>query len=182
MNSFYHLFAGTSVKLAAPREDDLEIMSRWQEDAEYLRNVDTDIALPKSKMQLQEDARRSSGSAHFHLRTIEDDRFIGFAVIHSIEWNNQTGMLAIGIGEAENRGKGYGSEALQLILRFAFHELNLHRVGLDVISYNKGAIRAYEKAGFRQEGCMREAVYRNGRRYDRLIMSILRPDWLAAPQ
>ncbi|MGQ0517411.1 GNAT family N-acetyltransferase, partial [Bacillus sp. D-CC] len=67
--------------------------------------------------------------------------------IRSIEWNNRTGLLAIGIGDANDRGKGYGREAIHLILKYAFYELNLHRVGLDVISYNKAAIELYKKMG-----------------------------------
>jgi RimJ/RimL family protein N-acetyltransferase len=98
-------------------------------------------------------------------------------VIHSIEWNNRSGLLAIGIGEQENRNKGYGSDALQLILRYAFHELNLNRVGLDVIEYNEKAIHTYEKAGFQHEGRLRAAVYRDGKSYDRILMGILRTEW-----
>ena len=93
------------------------------------------------------------------------------------EWNNQCGLLAIGIGEEKFRSKGYGTDALRLILRYAFFELNLNRVGLDVISYNKRAVRAYEKVGFKVEGTMRESVLRDGHKYDRIIMSILRNEY-----
>ena len=75
--------------------------------------------------------------------------------IHGIEWNNRTGLLAIGIGDANDRGRDM-EEAIHLILKYAFYELNLHRVGLDVISYNKAAIELYKKMGFQIEGCMRE--------------------------
>ncbi len=79
-------------------------------------------------------------SVSFMLRTVQDDRLIGFVAIHGIEWNNRMGLLAIGIGDVNDRGKGYGREAIHLILKYAFYELNLH-VGLDVISYNKAAMR-----------------------------------------
>lgn len=104
------------------------------------------------------------------MRTIQDDQLIGFIVIHSIEWNNRAGLLSIGIGDPSFRNKGFGTNALQLMLRYAFCELNLNRVGLDVIEYNKRAIRAYERVGFQQEGRMREAVNRDGKSYDRVIM------------
>jgi RimJ/RimL family protein N-acetyltransferase len=87
-------------------------------------------------------------------------------------------MLAIGIGEASYRGKGYGSDALQLILRYAFRELNLYRVGLDITANNGPAIRACEKAGFQREGAMRRAVSRDGQHIDRILMGILRDEWL----
>ncbi|RFU62050.1 GNAT family N-acetyltransferase [Peribacillus glennii] len=172
-----NLFYGERVKLALARDEDVEIMVQWGEDAEYLRNVDTEIAFPKNQEQLAAEGKAGSNEVYFRLRTIEDDDLIGFVAIHSIEWNNRTGLMAIGIGDSSNRNKGYGTEALKLILRYAFHELNLDRVGLEVIEYNKSGIRAYEKVGFQQEGRKRSVVYRDGKRYDIIVMGILRPEW-----
>ncbi|MFD1739241.1 GNAT family N-acetyltransferase [Bacillus salitolerans] len=180
--NYSNLFHGALLKLSAPRLEDIDVMVSWGEDAEYLRNIDTDIALPRRREQLEAEIGSSSNSAYFRLRTIEKNELVGFVVIHSIEWNNRAGMLAIGIGDAANRNKGYGTDALQLILRFAFHELNLNRIGLDVIEYNERGIRAYEKVGFKQEGRMRESVYRDGKCYDRIMMSILRREWEAIHQ
>jgi RimJ/RimL family protein N-acetyltransferase len=174
-----NLFYGNYVKLSAVREEDTEIMVKWEEDAEYLRNVDTQIALPKNKEQLAAEGKTDSNEVYFRLRTIENDRLIGFVAIHSIEWNNRTGLMAIGIGDSTNRNKGYGSDALKLILRYAFHELNLDRVGLEVIEYNNGGIRAYEKVGFQHEGRKRSIVYRDGTRYDLIVMGVLRAEWEA---
>ncbi|MEI4828443.1 GNAT family protein [Bacillus sp. FJAT-53711] len=174
-----NLFHGKYVRLSAIKPEDAKVMEKWSEDAEYLRNVDTDIALPKTKEQFEAEGRQISNGAYFPLRTILDNELIGFVAIHKIEWNNRSGLLAIGIGEVKHRSKGYGTDALQLVLRFAFHELNLDRVGLDVIEYNTRAIRAYEKVGFLHEGRIRSAVYRDGKRYDRIIMGILRSEWEA---
>ena len=137
------------------------------------------LPFPTPRNNWRKRAETKNKEVYFRLRTHEEDTLIGFVVIHSIEWNNRCGQLAIGIGLAEHRNKGYGTEALNLILRYAFHEMNLDRVGLDVISYNAKGIRAYEKAGFQLEGRAREAVYRDGRRYDRLMMGILKPEWEA---
>ncbi|CAI6085914.1 GNAT family N-acetyltransferase [Cohnella sp. JJ-181] len=172
-----NLFRGKTLKLTGRREEDVQTMAAWMEDADYLRNVDTDIALPVSEKQLESEGESDHREVYFRLRTLADDELIGFVCIHGIEWNNRAGMLAIGIGEERHRNRGYGTEAVRLILRYAFHELNLNRVGLDVIEYNAGGIRAYEKAGFRHEGRVREAVCRDGRTYDRLMMGILRSEW-----
>ena len=174
-----NLFTGQLLKLSAVREEDAAIMVKWGEDPEYLRNVDTDMAIPTTKKQLEAEGSPSSNEVYFRLRTIKDDELIGFVAIHSIEWNNRTGRLSIGIGDAINRNKGYGTDALQLILRYGFHELNLNRIGLDVIEYNHKGIRAYEKVGFQLEGRMRSAVYRDGNSYDLLVMGILRAEWEA---
>ncbi|MFJ7746767.1 GNAT family N-acetyltransferase [Peribacillus sp. NPDC097295] len=174
-----NLFYGNSVKLSLPREEDVEIMLKWGEDSEYLRNVDTEIALPKTKEQLVSEGKTDLNEVYFRLRTIDQDCLIGFVAIHSIEWNNRTGLLSIGIGESSKRNKGYGTDALKLILRYAFYELNLERVGLEVIEYNEGGIRAYEKVGFQQEGRKRSVVYRDGSRYDVIVMGLLHNDWKA---
>ncbi len=181
MMMIHDLFTGKLVKLTAPRDSDAAEMAKWQENSDYLRNVDTDFAVPKSVDALREhDSAKSHGSSNFEfrLRTIEDDRLIGFVALHGMEWNNQACLLAVGIGNPEYRGKGYGTDALNLMLRYAFYELNLNRVGLDVISYNLQAIKAYEKVGFKVEGQMRDAVLRDGKKYDRVIMGILRDEWL----
>jgi len=174
-----NLFFGTRVRLAPFHPEDAEIAARWTEDGEYQRQMDTDYARPSTPAEQADmlSSRRSSNSVTFALRTLDGDRLIGFVAIHSIEWNNQCGTLSMGIGEPEFRGKGLGGEALNLTLNYAFNELNLYRVGLDVISSNERAIRAYRKAGFREEGCLRASVYRDGERQDRILMSVLRDEW-----
>ncbi len=172
------LFQHQRIRLCAPRPEDAEKLARWTEDADYIRQLDTDYARPVTVEDMAKRMNESGpNSVYFHIRTLDTDQFIGFVVLHSIEWNNQCGLLAIGIGEPEFRGHGYSSEALQLIINYAFRELNLNRIGLDVISTNPRAIRAYQKAGFQMEGTMRQAVLRDGQPADRIIMGILRSEW-----
>jgi RimJ/RimL family protein N-acetyltransferase len=85
--------------------------------------------------------------------------------------------LGIGIGDREQWGKGYGREAMELVLRYGFHELNLHRIQLTVFEYNERAIALYEKLGFRREGVYREFMQRDGKRYDMLLYGLLRREW-----
>ena len=177
------LFQGKLVRLAPSTRDDAEVFARWSQDADYMRNLDTDYARPfsaESYIERFNPGHESPNSVTFYLRTLEDDRLIGFVAIDTIEWNNQVGLLAIGIGEPDYRGRGYGADALRLILRYAFDELNLHRVGLDVIANNAQAIQAYERVGFRQEGIQRDAVLRDGQRYGLMVMGILRHEWEAS--
>jgi RimJ/RimL family protein N-acetyltransferase len=176
----YDLFRGKLVRLTAPAAEDAQTLARWSQNAGYLRSLDTDYARPVSAREFAErlgSDRPDPNAVAFHLRTLADDRLIGFVALHSIEWNNRTALLGIGIGEFDYRGKGYGTDALQLILRYAFEELNLFRIGLNVIENNRSAIRVYEKAGFRREGVTRGAVLRDGRRYDVILMGILRGEW-----
>ncbi|MBC1728643.1 GNAT family N-acetyltransferase [Listeria seeligeri] len=113
----------------------------------------------------------------FGIYVPQNQLLIGFISLHSIEWNNQIASMAIGIGEAEYRKNGYGSEAIQLLLNYAFHELNLHKVELDVISNNDTAIYCYKKNGFETEGVAKEAILRDNQRFDKLYMGVLAKDW-----
>lgn len=88
------------------------------------------------------------------------------------------GWIGMGIGQPEDWGKGYGTEALQLVVEYAFEMLNLHRLSLSVFEYNPRAIRAYEKVGFVHEGCQPESVRRNGRWWGTLSMGLLRSEWI----
>lgn len=176
----HRLFKGSRIRFTGKRPGDAEIMVKWEEDDFYPRLVDTDFARPNSVQAMAEqDAEESQDLSHvsFRIRTIDEDRLIGFAAIFNIEWNNRCATIALGIGDEKDRGQGYGTEALRLLLHYAFMELNLHRVGLDVIAYNEPAIRSYLRVGFKEEGRMREAVYREGHYYDRIMMGILKSEW-----
>jgi len=98
----------------------------------------------------------------------------------NLEWTNRSAEFGIFIGEPSNWDKGYGTEALQLVLQHAFSTLNMNRVYLRVFATNLRARRSYEKAGFVLEGTLRQALFRHGRYVDVNIMSVLRSEWTAA--
>jgi [ribosomal protein S5]-alanine N-acetyltransferase len=106
-----------------------------------------------------------------------DDRLIGAIDLRPADPRECKAELGIGIGAKEEWNKGYGSEALILILRHGFETLNLNRISLRVYEYNARAIRAYEKTGFIREGTLRQDAYRKGRYWDTIIMSVLRSEW-----
>lgn len=177
MTPFAPLFNGRLVRLAAPRPEDADLLARWSQDDVYMRQLDDDPVRPQPPGDF---ANLGGGDGYyFHVRTLDEDRLIGFVVLFNIKWRNQSAEMAMGIGEAAYRGKGYGSDALRLLLGYAFRELGLYRVALTVIAYNDAAIRAYERAGFVREGVQRGAIWRDGQRYDMLCYGILRDEWLA---
>lgn len=176
-----NLFNGKNIRLTVPVEEDAAVMQQWYEDPSFLRNLDTDVARLRTVDDMKEKlsaALKSRNDFHFQIRLLETDELIGFIALDGIQWTNGCCMLGIGIGPRECRGKGYGSEALALVLRYAFTELNLHRVGLNFISYNDRAQKVYERAGFRPEGTVREFVHRDGGYYDLVYMGILQSEWL----
>jgi RimJ/RimL family protein N-acetyltransferase len=108
------------------------------------------------------------------------DRLIGSCAFSQVDGDNGSALFHITIGEHDAWGHGYGSEATSLMVDHAFGSLGLHRVALSVFAFNERAIRAYTRVGFVTEGRSREAIWRDGRWWDEIHMSILEPDWRAA--
>lgn len=174
------LLEGKNVKLTAIEKDDIEKFTNWYNDTSFMRYYDIEGAVPKGSREVTnivEDVEQSDDKYIFAVRNIEDNEFIGVTGFENILWNNGTALVYIGIGNNKYRGKGLGKEALYLTLDFGFKELNFHRIYLIVISYNKAAINLYESLGFVKEGTYREAVYRDGQRWDLYLYGILRPEW-----
>ena len=104
----------------------------------------------------------------------EEDHLIGFVGLWVVNWASAEAMVGIGLGDRNYWGRGYGTDAMRLVVNYGFAELNLARVSLEAFAYNTRAIRSYEKAGFSQEGRQRERMRRDGQRLDVVRMGILR--------
>lgn len=165
-------------------EKDPEVESKWTHDSEFMRLMETNPARPlspsmvkKQYEKLEKQIEEDKNLYHFMIRARADDRLIGKAALQRIEWTNGNCFLQIGIGSADDRRKGYGTQAIQMLLRFAFAELNLFRVTAAVPEYNEGALALLRKFGFTQEVCRRSALERDGRRWDLYVFGLLREEW-----
>lgn len=179
------LFRGRLIRLTAEEpEARSKIQANWQRDSEFHRLADADPAEMYSARKVKEWVEKAAENGfkperyYFSIRALEDDKLIGFFVlwcdlIHREVW------VGIGIGEREYWGRGFGTEAMKLAVRYAFMELGAQRVSLGLMDYNPRALKAYEKAGFQLEGRTRQDVQREGTRHDSLWMGILRDEWLA---
>jgi RimJ/RimL family protein N-acetyltransferase len=107
----------------------------------------------------------------------EDNKYIGNINLTSVNWINRSAEYSIMLGDKIEWNKGYGSEATQLILKYAFEELNLNRVYLTVRTDNIAAIKMYKKSGFNEEGIQRECIYKNNHHLDMYMMSILKNEY-----
>jgi RimJ/RimL family protein N-acetyltransferase len=157
--------------------------SRWNLDSGFVRLLDTDpprlLSEKKWKEWLEKELEKeSSGEAHFAIRTLDGEKLIGFIGLFDLFMQHGDTLVAIALGDRENWGQGYGTDAMRIMLRYAFQELNLRRVGLIVFEYNPRAIRSYQKAGFVPEGQVREVMLRDGMRWGYQYMGILREEWL----
>lgn len=179
-----HLFQGELVRfVAAEPQLAAGLFAKWMRDSEFVRLLDTDparlLSVDKYKEWFEKDLveQQKNDELFFLIRTLEEDLTIGLIGLDGIQWVHGDAWVGIGLGEREYWGKGYGTDAMRILLRYAFEELNLHRLSLSVFEYNSRAIRSYEKVGFVIEGRARQFLNRDGRRYDMIFMGILRDEW-----
>ena len=182
------LFRGTLVRLTA-EEPDVRARAevRWQRDSEFHRLADGDPANMASEKKIKEwiEKRFDDGFKPerypFSIRALEGDKLIGVIGLW-VDLVHSDGWVGIGIGERGFWGKGYGTEAMQLVIQYAFTELNLDRVSLALHSYNERALKSYQKVGFRLEGRTRSDQHREGKHTDTLWMGVLREEWAQLQQ
>lgn len=107
----------------------------------------------------------------------DSDRLIGTCALSQLDGDNGSALFHITIGEQDAWGHGYGTEATRLMVNHAFGTLGLHRIALSVFEFNERAIRSYAACGFAAEGRARQAIWRDGRWWDEIWMSMLEPEW-----
>lgn len=142
--------------------------------------MDTDAPRPvrPDRFRERDEAEdESEGNYEFRIRPLHGERLVGFTAVFGVEWPNRHGWISLGIGDPADRRRGFGEEALRLTLRFAFHELGLHRLSLDVIAPNRAAVHLYRKVGFCEEGRLRERLLRGGAAFDLVYMGLLGREW-----
>jgi RimJ/RimL family protein N-acetyltransferase len=182
------LFEGKLIRLAPiDHEKDPEIESRWTNDLSLMRNLSRRPAMPLSVAQMkkkyeaiEKEVEESKQLFHFTIRSKEDDRLLGFVRIEGIEWTHGIANLKLAIGDPTERGKGYGSETMKLILYFAFDELNLYRLSAVIGEDNPGGLSFFKRFGFIEEVRRRKALLRDGRTWDSIHLGLLRGEWLEA--
>jgi RimJ/RimL family protein N-acetyltransferase len=178
------LFKGELVRLSAVDPDEAgKAFTRWNRDSEFMRLLDSNpTSLPSQRgMQkaLERDLENQKSDRHwFTIHALVDDKLLGDINLFVDHWAGRDAFVGLGIGERDFWGKGYGTDVMKVILRYAFTEVNLRRVTLNTFEYNPRAIRSYEKAGFRHEGRQRQFLNREGKRWDLLYMGILREEWM----
>lgn len=175
-----NLLEGNQVRLTAVHPTDIPTLSQWWQSAEFLRHYDALPAYPQTEAQLSkrmETTQTNHNAYLFAIRRLHDETVVGIIELDGILWSHRTSWISLAIGSPTDRRQGIGTDALQILLRYAFHELNLYRLQLTVFSYNLAAIRLYQKLGFVQEGVFRQHLQRDGQRHDMLLYGLLFPEW-----
>ena len=174
---------GSRIMLREYQSEDFASIRSWVNDAQVTRYLSTRFWAPQTTVDTQEFLSRMMQSSHnafnYVIADAQDGRYIGQLDMFRVDWRLRQGEIGMVIAGAEDRGRGYGTEALELLAAFAFNSLGLERIELEVHMENAAALRCYQKAGFTLEGVKRHAYYNDGRFADLGMMSILREDWLA---
>lgn len=168
---------GEQVALTPLTAGDGPIMFSWINDrSEVLWNAPYRPVNEAQHADWFEAIQRRKDTVIFGIRLLDSQRLIGTCQLHSINDIHRSAELQIRLGESEERGHGYGTEAVHLLLDFGFKDLNLHRVYVNVLGRNERALRLYEKVGFVREGTLREAAHIDGRYVDVVLLGILRDE------
>lgn len=174
---------GRLVRLRELREEDLTELVAWWTDQTVAVTQVTGPTHPRPAPALADMfrgwSRNDGADIGLSVTSRKNGRLVGHIGLHGTTVKDRCATLAVLIG-SEHQNRGYGTDAVQTIVRYAFVELGLHRVELGVSGFNERGIAAYRKAGFVEEGRRREAVYRSGAWYDDVLMGQLRTDWEAA--
>jgi len=174
------MFTGELVKLRGYRNSDTEKALKYVNEPEVGRNLFPDVPFPLTEEDENKWIASQSKFAKDYNFVIEDLKtgaYIGGCGLKAVDWKNRHVEVGIMIGNSDFRGCGYGTDAMKILIRFIFNELNLRKIKLYVFSFNKRAIRSYEKCGFKTEATLKEELYRDGQYQDVYIMSIFKKDF-----
>ena len=175
---------GENIILREYRKEDLPFINSFTTDFEICKNL-SDIFLRNHSLESTEKFLNSvlNNSSNDNLNYVIAEKqtlsYIGQIDIMNINWVSRIGTLGIVIGDKDFHNKGIGTEAINLLLRYAFERANLNKIELDVHEFNSGGIRCYEKCGFIQEGVIRESLYRDGKYFNTIKMGILKREFKA---
>lgn len=174
---YFKKLVGENIYLSPRTTDpeDIEQFTKWLNDFEttdYIGRSGAIISLNGEKQYLEEN-QNNSNDICFLIIESKTDKFIGTVGIEKINNISRTGTLGIFIGNKEARNKGYGTEAINLLLDFAFNYRNLNNVILGLMEFNQRAFACYKKCGFKEIGKRRKSNFINGKYYDNIYMDIL---------
>jgi RimJ/RimL family protein N-acetyltransferase len=172
---YFKKMIGEKTYLAPMNMDDLEKYAHWVNDLNVTLFTDlTDSIIEQDKeRQLLHNLTNNPRNRVMVIISRETDTAIGFIGLHEINWMNRNAALGIMIGDKGQWNKGYGTEAISLMLDFGFNVLNLNSVYLRTISFNARGMRCFEKCGFKQAGVSRQFKFIAGQYYDMIHYDIL---------
>ncbi len=174
------MLKGNKVKLGPVKREFIDYYLKWMNDPELTQYLMMYRPLTR---EMEEDWFNSlKNRDDFFIFAIllfnqdEIEKLLGNCSI-DVDWKNRVGTCGIIIGEKTYQGKGYGTEAMELLVNYGFNTLNLNRIQLETFSFNIRALKSYQKVGFKEEGIRRQAIYVNGEYHDAIMLGILKNEY-----
>ena len=175
------MYKGNLVKIRAYKEDDIELATEFINDEENKKLLCIGVPFPMAKWEEESWIKsRKVGVDYtydFAIESLESGKYIGGCSINESNTKNRNCTIGIMIGDKTCWSKGYGSDALNVLIKFIFEELNMEKIKLGVFEFNGRARSCYKKVGFKEEGILKKEIFRNGKYYDEIIMAIFREDF-----
>lgn len=172
------LMQGSHVGIALMVADDVSTIAEWNQNLDFTARLGTPgeaHTFEQRQKFFDENSQVTADSVEFAILELGSSRLVGFGGLFDMR-RALVGTLFVGIGDAADRGRGFGSEASRLICEYGFFFRNLYGIKVEVHDYNQGAKRVYERLGFKLAGRVRGANLLNNRRYDEIIMDLLRDE------
>ena len=175
---YFKKLEGKNIYLAPMMVEDAKIYCKWLNDSAVTDglNKTQDVTTLENEIEYITESNKK-GKYFFGIVKKENDELIGSCSFHKIDFINKTGTIGILIGEKENRGKGYGSDTLKVLLDYGFKELCFHNINLTVYSFNESGIECYKKVGFKEVGRNREVRWHDGKWHDLIYMDMLEDEF-----
>lgn len=174
------MYIGKKVRLRAYKKEDITLRLSYINNPEIERFLVADIPYPISLNEEQkwfESISAFNDTYKFAIETLEDNQFIGGCSINAVDWKNSVVTVGIFIGNINFWGKGYGTDAMKVLLRFIFENMNINKVKLKVFSFNERAIKSYKKCGFKVEGTLKDEIFKEGKYYDEILMAVFKDEF-----
>ncbi len=168
---------GKRINLRPVEKEDVPDLERWINDEEVRRNLLVFLPMNKTDEEAWVVNLSKNKGTDILMIIVAKNKSIGSVGINKISLNNRTAEIGINIGEKHCWNKGYGTEAIMLLLRYAFNTLNLRKICLEVLAFNKRAIACYKKCGFEEEGLLKKQFFRDGVYHDAVLMAIFAAHW-----
>jgi len=174
------MYEGVLVRLRAYEKEEMGYVKDLINKSEIKKYLSPGIPFPytlEDELKFYESISANNDTYTFAIEAKEDEELIGGCGINAIDWKNSTATVGIFIGKEGFLSKGYGTDAMKILINFIFNEMNINKIKLDVYSFNVRAINCYEKLGFKKEGTLRNEIFREGKYHDILVYGMFKDEF-----
>ena len=174
------MYLGEKIRLREYKREDVPIALQFVNDSEMKKLLSPGIPYLytlEDENKWYEGLSANNDTYNFAIETIDDQKYIGGCGVNNVDWKNSIAVIGIFIGDKDYWSKGYGTDAMRVLVRFIFEQMNINKIKLNVYAFNERAVKCYEKCGFKKEAILRQEIFRNGKYHNEYIMSILKEEY-----